>query len=104
MPADEMLPPPVTDQVTAELKLPVPWTLAEHWEVAPVAMVDGEQVGATEEMVGEVACGGAAPAEPPQATTHERSAHEKTRPASEVQRVRVFKGVPRLVLGDAAGG
>ena len=98
------MPPPVTDQATAELKLPVPWTFAEHCEVAPVAMVDGEQVGATEEMVGEVACCCAAPAEPPQETRHERTTHEKTRPASEVQRVRVFKGVPRLLLGDAAGG
>ena len=104
MPADDMLPPPVTDHVTAELKLPVPWTFAEHCEVAPVAMVEGEQEGATEEMVGEVACGGAVPAEPPQETRHDRTTHEKTRRASEVQRVRVFKGVPRLELGDTAGG
>ena len=29
-PAAEIEPPPATDQVTPELKLPVPWTLAVH--------------------------------------------------------------------------
>jgi hypothetical protein len=50
-----MAPPPVTDHVTAELKLPVPWTVALHCEVAPVATVVGVQEGATEEMAGEEA-------------------------------------------------
>lgn len=57
-PVEEMVPPPETDQVTAELKAPVPWTLALHCEVAAGATVDGLQVGETEEMVGEVVCGG----------------------------------------------
>jgi hypothetical protein len=84
-----MAPPPVTDQVTAELKLPAPWTLAVHCDVAPVAMGEGEQSGVTEEMVGEVACGGAAPAEPPQETTHERS-----RQAGKQQRRRFIRRRP----------
>jgi hypothetical protein len=61
-PAEEMAPPPVTDHVTAVLKVPVPWTLAEHCEVAPGATVAGVQDADTEEMVGDVVCGGVAEA------------------------------------------
>jgi hypothetical protein len=98
-----MAPPPVTDQVTAELKLPVPWTLAVHCEVAPVAIVEGEQLGATEEMAGELA-GGDVADEPPQETRPQRATHEKTRQPSEGQEKRVFKEVPRLLLRHAWGG
>jgi hypothetical protein len=44
------------------LKVPVPWTLAEHCEVAPGATVAGVQDADTEEMVGDVVCGGVAEA------------------------------------------
>src|SRR5580658_388007 len=50
-----MLPPPVADHVTAELKPPLPWTVALHCEVAPVATVVGVHEGTTEEMAGEEA-------------------------------------------------
>jgi hypothetical protein len=93
-PAAEIVPPPDTDQVTAELKLPVPVTFALHCEVAPVATAAGEQVGETEEMAGEVAWGAVVPAEPPQETTS-----EKTRQASKQRSSRVVTGVPRLLLG-----
>jgi hypothetical protein len=43
-----MVPPPVTDQETAELKTPVPWTVAVHCDVALVATVAGVHSGATE--------------------------------------------------------
>jgi hypothetical protein len=49
-------------------------------------MGEGEQSGVTEEMVGEVVCGGAAPAEPPQETTDER-----TRQASKEPRRRFIE-------------
>jgi hypothetical protein len=40
--------PTLADQVTDGLKLPVPWTVALHWEVWPVTTVNGLQVTATE--------------------------------------------------------
>jgi hypothetical protein len=43
--------PLLADQVTAELKLPVPFTVALHCELALTAMVGGVQAGETEEMV-----------------------------------------------------
>ena len=48
------LPPwtPPTLQVTAELKLPVPVTVAEHCEVAPVCTEVGVHDAATDVMVG----------------------------------------------------
>ena len=57
-PAELMAPPPETDQVTAVLKAPVPCTFALHCEVALVATVAGVQDVETEEMEGEVFCGG----------------------------------------------
>lgn len=105
IPVEAMEPPPATDQVTAEVKLPVPWTLAAHWEVAPVATVVGEHDGETEEMAGEVACGGrAAPAVPPQETTHESATQERTGQTSRAQRRQVFKEVLRLLLGHTQAG
>jgi hypothetical protein len=53
-----MAPPPVTDHVTAELKLPVPCTFALHCEVAEGATVAGEQLAVTEETEGDTVCGG----------------------------------------------
>ena len=46
--------PPVAVQVTAELKLPVPATTAEHCDVAPVATEVGLAVTVTEVIVGGV--------------------------------------------------
>ena len=43
--------PLLADQVTAELKLPVPVTVALHCEVAFAAIAEGVQTGETEEMV-----------------------------------------------------
>ena len=40
--------PALAAQVTAELKFPVPITVAEHWLVCPYMMVEGEQVTLTE--------------------------------------------------------
>ncbi len=49
-PDDEIV-PAVADQVTAELKLPVPCTVAVHWAVPPVVTVDGWQLTDTDVMV-----------------------------------------------------
>jgi hypothetical protein len=86
-PPEVMEPPPETDQVTAVLKLPVPCTLALHCEVAPVATLEGEQVGATEEMVGDADWGGAELFWLPQAIRAER-----TRQVSKARVQAVFKG------------
>jgi hypothetical protein len=40
--------PALAAQVTAELKVPVPITVAEHWLVCPYRIVDGEQATVTE--------------------------------------------------------
>jgi len=42
----------VNDQATAALKLPVPFTVAAHWLVCAGVMDAGEQLTATEVMVG----------------------------------------------------
>ncbi len=42
----------LTLQVTEVLKLPVPFTVAEHWLVPPEVTVEGEQLTLTEVMVG----------------------------------------------------
>jgi hypothetical protein len=39
--------PALADQVTVELKVPVPWTLALHCDVAPGASVAGAQDAVT---------------------------------------------------------
>jgi hypothetical protein len=44
----ELIVPRLADHVTDELKLPVPRTVVLHWEVWPVATVDGVQVTETE--------------------------------------------------------
>jgi hypothetical protein len=59
--------PAFTDQVSAELKLPVPWTVALHCEVASGAMLRGEQTGTMEEIVGEPGEGEPAIEPPPHA-------------------------------------
>ena len=86
-PAMVIAPPPETDQVTALLKVPVPCTLALHCEVAPAATVAGAQEAATEEMVGEVFCGGVVLDWLPQDIRAER-----TRQASGTLIKEVFKG------------
>jgi hypothetical protein len=86
-PAVVMAPPPETDQVTAVLKVPVPCTLALHCEVAPAATVAGVQEAETEEMVGEVFCGGVVLDWLPQDVRAER-----TRQANGTQIEEVFKG------------
>lgn len=48
---DEEIVPPVADQVTAELKLPVPCTVAVHCAVPPVVTVAGWQPAETDVMV-----------------------------------------------------
>lgn len=48
---DALIVPLVADQVTAELKLPVPWTVAEYWLVWPVSMAVGVQDTPTEVIV-----------------------------------------------------
>ena len=48
----EVIAPESTDQVTAELKLPVPETLAEHWLFWLVCMLAGTQDTLTAVMVG----------------------------------------------------
>jgi hypothetical protein len=48
--------PPLAVHVTAELKFPVPWAVALHCDVAPRDTVDGVQITATEEIVGEDVC------------------------------------------------
>jgi hypothetical protein len=90
-PLDAIVPPPETDHVTAELKLPVPRTPAVHCEVAPGATVDGLQVAETEEIVGDAVCGAAALARLPQ----ERS-EGRAREASRAQTRVVFNGIPEL--------
>jgi hypothetical protein len=40
--------PTLADHVTDGLKVPVPWTVALHWEVWPVTTVNGLQVTETE--------------------------------------------------------
>ncbi len=52
----ESIVPPLAVHVAAELKLPVPCTVAVHCEVALVAIVDGLHATPTEEIVGGVAC------------------------------------------------
>jgi len=86
-PAAVMAPPPETDQATAVLKAPVPCTLALHCEVAPVATLAGAQEAETEEMVGEVLCGGVVLDWLPQDVRAER-----TRQARGTQIEEVFKG------------
>jgi hypothetical protein len=44
--------PESADQVTAELKFPVPVTATEHWLVCPVCMFPGLHVTVTELIVG----------------------------------------------------
>ena len=48
----ESIVPPLAVHFTVELKVPVPCTVAVHWEVAFVAIVEGLHVTATEEIVG----------------------------------------------------
>jgi hypothetical protein len=48
--------PPLADHVTAELKLPVPWTVAAHCDVEPALTAAGVQVTLTEVMVGAAIC------------------------------------------------
>jgi hypothetical protein len=43
--------PLLADHVTAELKVPEPFTIAVHWDVAFTAIEEGVQEGATEMMV-----------------------------------------------------
>ncbi len=44
----ELMPPALADQVTAELKVPVPFTVALHCAVAPVLMLVGLQATETD--------------------------------------------------------
>ena len=62
----ELMVPALTDQVTAEFKVPVPWTVALHCEVSPGASAAGVQEMATEETC-EEDCWGGPELEPPQA-------------------------------------
>ncbi len=67
---DAEIDPALAAQVTTELKLPVPFTVTEHWLVWPYWMVEGEQVTVTEVIVG---AGGLLPkrySEPLQPTNH----------------------------------
>jgi hypothetical protein len=91
-PPEVIVPPPATDHVTAELKLPVPCTLAVHCEVAPAATVDGLHVAETEEILAVVVCGKVELAWLPQARRAER-----TRQVRETQMQRFFKVVRLLV-------
>ncbi|HEV3151370.1 MAG TPA: hypothetical protein VGY94_10470 [Acidobacteriaceae bacterium] len=43
--------PLLADHVTAELKVPEPFTIAVHWAVALTAIEEGVQDGATERIV-----------------------------------------------------
>jgi hypothetical protein len=56
----------LTFQVTEVLKLPVPFTVAEHWLVPPEVTVVGEQLTLTEVMVVLLD----PPPPPPQAASH----------------------------------
>lgn len=49
----EAMVPALADHVTVELKLPVPWTVALHCDVASNAIAEGVQTTATEETVGD---------------------------------------------------
>ena len=49
----ELMVPALADHVTAELKLPVPCTVAVHCEVAPGLTVDGLHAALTEVIVEE---------------------------------------------------
>src|SRR5271157_4640593 len=66
--------PTDADQLTAELKLPVPVTVAEHWLVWPNGIVAGVQVTRTELMVG---AGSAPPMLPPQLLMMSRPAERR---------------------------
>jgi hypothetical protein len=65
--------PPLADQVTAELKFPVPFTVALHCDAAFTAMVEGVQVSETEETVGDPEPPPCVLGPPPQATSAARS-------------------------------
>lgn len=54
----ELMVPALTAQVTAEFNVPVPWTVALHWELAPGATSAGVQEMATEETCEEDCWGG----------------------------------------------
>ncbi|HEX6495448.1 MAG TPA: hypothetical protein VF018_08195 [Acidobacteriaceae bacterium] len=52
----ELTVPALADQVTAELKFPVPFTIAAHCEVAPLFIVAGLHAAETDAIVEEDAC------------------------------------------------
>ena len=52
----ELIVPALADQVTAELKFPVPFTVAAHCEVALVFMVAGLHAAETDVIAEEDAC------------------------------------------------
>jgi hypothetical protein len=81
-----LIPPAPADQVTAELKLPVPCTVAVHCDVACAAIAAGTQVTATEVMEGDIEAGGfeLAPPPPPQAVIEKRIAHSTKAYSSQV--------------------
>jgi hypothetical protein len=68
--------PALAAHVTAELKLPVPVTVAEHWLVWPYWMVEGEQLTLTDVIV----VGGTL-LPPPQATISVRLASTSNSPS-----------------------
>src|SRR5579864_9269937 len=81
-----LIPPAPADQLTAELKLPVPWTVAVHCDVACAAIAAGTQVTATELIEGDIGADGfeLAPSPPPQAVIEKRIAHSTKAHSSQV--------------------
>jgi hypothetical protein len=62
--------PETADQVTPELKLPVPATVAEHWLAFPGCRLLATQLTVTEVMVGEGGGGVLLRVTPPQPAEH----------------------------------
>lgn len=76
----EVMDPALTDHVTAEPMLPVPFTVALHCELALGATLAGEQEIATEETFGETGCeGGDAEDLPPPQDAHNSTTAEQMR-------------------------
>ena len=80
-PAEDTV-PAEADQFTAELKLPVPWTVAEHGSVSPSARVGLGQATVTEVMAGAGVGVGVGEEEeedpPPQPASTAQSASKRT--------------------------
>lgn len=79
----ELMAPAVTAQVTAESSVPVPCTVALHWELAPGATDGGVHATATEETCEETGWLGEELELPPQAMHASMAADARRRRTAE---------------------